>query len=302
MSFTAGDLIKKVAGVLTKVPKRDFKNYFVRHCAVNKKLNSKEIVGEWNRIRESYKHFQTNFATLVDTNDFYQKVFVQLALVTSIMGTMRPDSGDQYGLYAGCALYIAEWCGVLSEMFFPKCHALAFYALWSPFMKIAGVDWEYQGTTDAVLMTLAETREDGNDEGAAPYALVFPGSAPCYVNASDNPEAGLLSVSGTGWETRANAMNETQRQLMKTVFGYSGKLHSRQVTYFNPADKTFGVRRDASECWAVDVLPQPQEEVQFEQEEEEDTGAYKEELAGLAQLLQKTAVVVADTPAAASKQ
>lgn len=284
MNFTADDLVKKVVGVLTKVPKREFKNYFVRHCAVNKKIHSKEIIGEWYKIRESYKEFQVSFASLIARNEFYQKVFVQLSLVTAIMGNMKPEN-DKFGLYAGCALFVSEWCGHLSRIFFEQCHPLAFYALWSPFMKTAGVSWEYQGTTDAVLMTLAEDM----DEDDAPFALLFPGYAPCW----DMDEDGVTKTVGiTSWSSKANALDQSQRDLLKVVFGYRGKLHSRQVTYFNPADETFGVLRNASQSWAVDVLPPPQEQVQFEQEEEEDTGAYTEEMDELSQLLKKTAVSV----------
>jgi len=84
-----------------------------------------------------------------------------------------------------------------------------------------------------------------------------------------------------------------QRAVFEQVFG--GRLSSRQVHYFNPADETLQIHRNVEYAWAIDVIAQPPAVVEFEADDEEDTGAYKAEMEKLQKMLKAAAVEVDPT-------
>lgn len=280
-NVTSDDLLKSVTGVLTRIPKKDLKNYFSRHCAANLE-DLRHIQSDWKEFATVYDEFKKTFAARVAENEFLQRIFVQLATVSAVMGKIDPDS-DEYGLYAGCALFVSFWSESLSKIFFPKCSPLCFFAMWSPFLRTLNVDWRFHGTPGVVLIALSQEVEE--DETS--YGLVFPGPAP-----SDEIDETGAATGVQGWEGKMRALNGDLRELFKYTFGLaSHKLSSRQILYFNPADAEFQCHRKHKDSWAIEALPGAPVDEEFEQDEtEEDTGEYKEEMIKLQSFLMQAAV------------
>lgn len=278
---TTTELLKTVTNILTHIPKRELKNYFARHCAVNLK-DVRRVQADWKCLSAAYDTFKTNLVQMIDDNDFYQNIFVQLACASAVMGRIDPTN-DTKGLYAGCALFVSEWCKALGEIFFADCHPLSFYALWSPFLKRFGVAWEFHGTSEALLIALEECA----DEAGEAFAPHFPGPAPCKEATA---EGTVDAIGLIDWTKAIRASDHRAR--LERIFG--GTVSSRQVAYYNPADETFtyDLHRKYDNVWAVDYLQPPPEIVEFEQEDDDDetNATYKEEMDKLQSLLplQKT--------------
>ena len=268
-NVTADALLKKVTSVLTNIPKKELKQFFVRHSALAGTLDSRQTVADWSVMRREYEEFQKTFVETLDQNENYRRIFVQMVLVVVLMKSIDPEN-DQHGLFAGCALYVSEWSSALGKVFFPKSHPLTFYSLWSSFMQLFNIPWEYHGTSGSVLSILAGNYDEDNHA-----TLLFPGAGPKNDGTADFES----------WSTIINSLSKDVRESCQSVFGYSGKLHGRQLNYFNPADVSFGVFRNPDKCWAFDLLAKPEDVLQFEQDEEEDTSKYVAEKSDLTNLL-----------------
>lgn len=296
---TSETVLKSVTAVLTRVPKRALKNYFVRHCAANLK-DIRQVQRDWVVLSKSYEVFKKNFATLIADNDFYQRLFVQLAMVSSLLGKIDP-SNDTYGLYGGAALFVSEWCRVLGSIFFPQCHELAFFALWSPFLKSFNVSWAFHGTSRVVLMSLAQEVDAADGD---PFALLFPGPSPCRelaVSADDGDDDDDATIGVEGWAAKSRHFESNDdKALFMQIFGVAGRLSSRQVQYYNPADETLAIRRKYDDCWAIDAIAPPADVAEFEKEDlDEDTGEFVSEMANLSSMLLKTSVTPPAPPSPA---
>jgi hypothetical protein len=258
--YTSEALLTNVIGVLTRVPKKVLKNYFVRHCSTNQE-DLKSVQADWKQFSAAYTQFRSSFAKTVGDDDFLQRVFVQLATTSALMGKLDADE-DEYGLYAGCALFVSKWCEALGQVFFPGCNEVAFFALWSPFLDSVGIKWPFHGTPSVVTIALQDLAEDG---GAFP--LVFPGPCPKM-----GEELGVVNWSKVLGEATTG------------VFG-AAKISSRQVLFFNPTDADVKTHRKHDAVWAIDSLPVSKEAEEFEEESEEDEGEYQEQMNKLQEVL-----------------
>ena len=280
--LNSADLLQTVIKVITNVPKKELKVNFVRHCSTlrdNKLVKS--VNADWKRFSSCYKQFKSEFSSKIDEDTFLQKIFVQLATVSVLLGNVAPEE-DSLGIYAGCALFISEWCQFLSRYLFPDCPPYTFYAIWSPLLKTFGVDWAFHGFSSTVLMALDQVvAGDEDEEQIDAYPLNFPGPAPMIS------EEGLEVCS---WSQHFNTLtSEIVRSQFNTIFGYAHtnkKIPSKHVTYFNPSDETFSPHRSYNNIWAIDTLPSSPEIEEFEEDgEEEDTNEFKEDMAKLTSML-----------------
>lgn len=282
-AITSEDLLKSIVSLLTRVPKKDLKNYYSRHSAANLD-DFKTIQSDWKVFSAAYDDFKKTFADTVANNEKLQRYFVQLATASAVLGKINPEN-DPFGLYAGCALFVSMWTEKLGQILFPNCTRLAFFALWSPFLQSLNIDWKFHGTFGVLLITLGQMYDDAAD-GDAAFALVFPGPAPSSSTEKDKEVE--------GWASKSKHLPQNVRDMFKYVFGLSGNASSRQIQYFNPAndDGMFQCYRSYENCWAIDSMPVSLDIEEFEKVEpvEPDEAEYKDELKRLQGMLLKAAV------------
>jgi hypothetical protein len=275
-NVTASELLTTVSSILTHIPKKELKQYFVRHVALSSEIRT--VAADFNTLWSAFRVFQKRLPEILADDEQLQRVIVQLACVSAVLGKLDPDN-DEYGLYAGCALFVSEWCAYLGLRLFPKCHPLSFYALWSPFLRILGVPWAYHGATSVVLVSLAQNVEMEDDE---PYSLVFPGPAPNMTSSNTSEKDSWFE----SWSTRDSPA-------LRQLVGFSSRVASRQVQYFNPADSSWQLHRKYDSIWAYDLLAQPPEVAEFEKDDDnaqETDEAFAADLSKLRTLLESTAV------------
>lgn len=262
------ELLQSVTKTITHIPKRELKNYFARHCAANR-LDMRRVQSDWKVFSAAFDSFKTSFETKLDDTDFFQRVVIQLACASALLGKLDPHN-DPQGLYGGCSIFVSEWCAWMGQAFFGDCNPLAFFAIWSPFLKRFGVGWEFHGTTSTVLIAL----EDCVDEAGEAFASNFPGPAPLQ----DDDDKAFVN-----WAKFLRRMGESER--ITAIFG--GSISSRQITYYNPVDESFELHRKYDKVWAIDTLQPPPEVVEFEQEDDDDElkETFSKEMAKLGSLL-----------------
>jgi hypothetical protein len=294
------ELLQTVIKVITNVPVKELKKNFVRHCSTtcDAKL-IKSVHADWKRFKDAYAEFQAGFGEDVESSVFLQKVLVQLATVSALMGKINP-AVDELGVYAGCALFVSEWCQDLGQRLFPGCPWYTFYAIWSPFLNTFGVDWGYHGPSQTVLLALEQNvgdEDDSNDELDF-YVPIFPGPAPCMEVGSSN--VNRLEGSVISWDKHFGTItSSSMRNQFNLIFGLparSKKLSSKQITYFNPSDNSFTPHRGFSKTWTIDVLAAAPDIAEFEEGVEEDTGAFDADMSKLQAMLAEVAIEPESVP------
>jgi hypothetical protein len=284
MSYNSEELLKTVTNVLTNVPKKALKNNFIRHCSVSGGDVNK-VASVYKKFAPAYTEFKGGFAAQVTENDFLQRILVQLSTVSALLGKLDPETNDEFGLYAGCALFVAEWSSQLSTVLFDGHPDYAFYSLWSSVLNLFKVDRAYQGSTYGVLVSLSAVLEGGEGEDELePFALCFPGPAPKVE------DDGTLSTQS--WSSYK--FDEEEQTLFNQVFGQRDgqtRVPSKSVFYYNPADEQFKLIRVPEKTWAIDVMPGNPDVEEFEaDDEEEDTGTFQEEAKKLQGMLVETVI------------
>lgn len=325
--MNAVDLIETVVNVLVNVPRRVLKKNFVQHCShLRSKKELQSVQQKWKVFAREYDEFKREFPLLAQDDEFMQRLVVQMATVSTLMGKIDVEN-DTFGLYAGCVLFVSEWSKYLGRTLFPESPVYAFYALWSSILNMFGVDWMYHGSTNTVLIALTENADipvnendddgdtdndaDDNDEDAVnpdfePYPCIFPGAAPDV-----DLESGQLQTRT--WSSHFRTIDDEEvRRRINILFGYpasSKRIPSKHFHYFNPSDTSKALVQDIEQTWALDLLPYSADTEHFESDEgddDEDEAArvkYKGESDKLkAMLLDRAVVPLANARAATDEQ
>lgn len=289
VTATSDELLASVCKVLTRVPRKQLKNYFVRHTATSLGPDAlKRVQKDWKQFSERYSEFRKTFVATVEEDFELQRILVQLAVATMLLGTIHngedgeeSENDDEYGLIGGLALFVSAWCNELGRRLFAGCSPVAVFALWSPFMDTFSVDWKWHGVAKTVLISLNQL-----SEASAP---LFPGPAPASAAAQDDADAAKTTQKWSSWQ-RALPSDECI-ELFSLAFGQTTALSSRNTFYYNPAAPELQVQTRATGCWAIDVLRAAPEIEEFEavDDEEEDTAEYDAEIAALKQRVAKKA-------------
>lgn len=275
--YNSEELLKTVTNVLTNVPKSTLKKNFIRHCSVSGGDVNK-VASVYKKFAIAYNNFKDSFTDQVAENDFLQRILIQLATVSALLGKLDPEVNDEYGLYGGCALFVSEWSRQLGTILFEGHPDYAFYSLWSAVLNLFKVDWAYQGCAYSVLVGLSNLIEGGLE----PFATCFPGPAPKVE------DDGTLSTQS--WSSHSLTFDKDEKDVFQQVFGQT-RLSPKHVFYYNPADEDFKVVRKADKTWAIDLMPGNPDVEEFEAEEdEEDTGTFQEEAKKLRGMLAETAI------------